>query len=111
MFSPVRRLQHPNLPHQLVNRSPFLRTSGTICAYLLLLISDDGVSAQVSHTHILTPSPHWQPPPPTGQQVPISSATCNFADLLLPQLRILYAQIMHALMNGEKNLQADESVG
>jgi hypothetical protein len=37
-----------------------------------------------------------QPPPPTGQQVPIPSA--NFADLPLSQLRVLYAQIKHTVM-------------
>ena len=48
----------------------------------------------------LTPSAS-QPPPPTGQQVPIPSA--NFADLPLPQLHMLYTQIMRTVMDGEKN--------
>ena len=85
MLSPVQCLQHPNLPHQLVNRSPFLWSSGMMvkrwttgmisphsfeplgqfaCTYwclhvlqLLLLISDDSVHTWVGHTDTLTPSP------------------------------------------------------
>jgi len=94
MFSPVRHLQHPNLPHRPVNRgrSPFLRTSGMICVCLLLLIGDDSVRTRVSHTHALTPSPPLYgcpaqfdafsiPTSPTDRSTgPIPSA--NFADLL-----------------------------
>jgi hypothetical protein len=48
-----------------------------------------------------------------GQQVPIPSATSNFADLLLPQLHMLYAQIMCTVMDGEnlKNLKASSTYG
>jgi hypothetical protein len=56
----------------------------------------------------LTPSAS-QPPPPNGQQVPIPCA--NFADLPLHQLRMIYAQIMRSVIEGEKNFQASSTSG
>ena len=56
----------------------------------------------------LTPSTSQAPPPP-GQQVPTSST--NFTDLPLPQLRAVYAQMIHTWMEGEKNLQAPNTSG
>ena len=50
-----------------------------------------------------------QPPPPPGQQVPAPST--NFTDLPLPQLRVIYAQMVHTWMEGEKNFQASNASG
>jgi len=56
-----------------------------------------------------TPSTSQVPPPP-GQQGPAPSPT-NFADLPLPQLRSIYAQMVHTWMEGEKSLQAPSTSG
>ena len=48
-----------------------------------------------------------QAPLTGGQQVP--SLSGNLADLPLPQLRNIYAQLMRAMMEGEKNFQAASS--
>ena len=55
----------------------------------------------------LTPSTSQAPPP--GQQVPAPST--NFTDLPLPQLRVIYAQMVHTWMEGEKNFQASNASG
>ena len=54
-----------------------------------------------------TPSTSQVPPP--GQQGPAPST--NFADLPLPQLRTIYAQMIHTWMEGEKSLQASGTSG
>jgi len=52
-----------------------------------------------------TPQAH----PPPGQQVPVPST--NFTGLPLPQLRTIYAQMIHTWMEGEKSLQASGTSG
>jgi len=47
--------------------------------------------------------------PPPGQQVPTPST--NFADLPLPQLRSIYAQMIRTWMEGEKGLQLSSTSG
>jgi hypothetical protein len=55
-----------------------------------------------------TPSTSQVPPPP-DQQGPAPST--NFADLPLPQLRTIYAQMIHTWMEGEKSFQASGTSG
>ena len=52
-----------------------------------------------------TPQAH----PPPGHQVPVQST--NFTDLPLPQLRTIYAQMIHMWTEGEKCLQASGTSG
>jgi len=56
----------------------------------------------------LTPSTSQAPSPP-GQQV--FAPSTNFADLPLPQLRAVYAQMIHTWMEGDKNLQVSNTSG
>jgi len=48
--------------------------------------------------------------PQPGPQ-PVSSSPGNLADVPLPQLRALATQLLHVVMEGEKNLQATGSSG
>lgn len=50
-----------------------------------------------------------QAPPPGGQQVP--GPPSNPADMPLPQLRGLFNQLMRAMVEGDKSLQALSSTG
>ena len=54
-----------------------------------------------------TPSTSQVPPPP-GQQ---GRAPTTIADLPLPQLRTIYAQMTHIWMDGEKTFQASGTSG
>ena len=46
---------------------------------------------------------------PLGQRVPAPST--NFTDLPLPQLRVIYTQMVHTWMEGEKNFQTSNASG
>jgi len=54
-------------------------------------------------------TPSTSPPSPPGQQGP--APPTSFADLPLPQLRSIYAQMIHTWMEGEKSLQASGTSG
>ena len=107
-ISPVSQAQDPSHARQF---------SMLLAQYQQQQQNDSGLTCRVGQ-HLnplgmglqssLTPSAS-QPPPPTGQQVPIPSA--NFADLPLHQLRMLYAQIMRNVIEGEKNFQASSTSG
>jgi hypothetical protein len=64
--------------------------------------------------------PHANPQPsstPSASQIPqpgaqqVSGPPGNLADVPLPQLRALSTQLLHVVMEGEKNLQAPSSSG
>jgi hypothetical protein len=64
--------------------------------------------------------PHANPQPsstPSASQIPqpgaqqVSGPPGNLADVPLPQLRALSTQLLHVVMEGEKNLQATSSSG
>ena len=69
--------------------------------------------------NFIQPSPsfhHANPQPsstPSASQIPqpVSSSPGNLADVPLPQLRALATQLLHVVIEGEKNLQATSSSG
>jgi len=50
-----------------------------------------------------------QAPSPADQQAPVLPS--DFAELSLPQLRVLHAQMMRFVIEGENNLQASSTTG
>ncbi len=50
-------------------------------------------------------------PPPASQPPPGPGPARTIGDVPLPQLRALYTQLMHVVVEGEKNLQATSSWG
>ena len=68
-------------------------------------------SPSVPHANAQSSSaPSASQPPPTGAQQ-VSGLSGNIAGMPLPQLRALYTQLLHIVLEGDKNLQASSSSG